>query len=98
MYGQMALNIITQCFFEGHNRHFVPEKLMVTGHSIMAHRAIAGVVDPGTGKTLTKYKDIIKSPTLHDTYVKAMCKELGRISQGYGSTMGTNCVKWMIHN
>lgn len=64
----------------------------------MTHQALSGVVDPETGKTLIKYTYIIKSPTLHNTYVKERCKELGQISQGYGFTMGTNCVKWMTRD
>ena len=59
------------------------------------HSALSGVIDPDSGITLTNYKKIIKRPALRKLYVEAMCKELGRLSQGYGETMGTNCVKWM---
>ena len=54
-----------------------------------------GVVDPTTKKTLTKYHKVIEVPELRETWMKAMCIELGRIAQGYKDTKGTNTVKFM---
>ena len=60
-----------------------------------------GVVHPVTNKTITKYKKLINDPILRDAWMKGMCKELGRISQGYGVegtddyTKGTNTVLFM---
>ena len=82
MYGQMALTALLQ-FTNSINKNFVPSKLVMDEPRCMHHRALAGVVDPDTRKTLTKYKDIIRRPSLKKLYIEAMCKELGRLSQGY---------------
>ena len=42
-----------------------------------------GVVHPVTKETITKYKKLISDPLLRDTWSKAMCKELGRLAQGF---------------
>ena len=42
-----------------------------------------------------KYKKLISNPILRDTWIKAMCRELGRILKGYGATPGTNRVQFM---
>ena len=54
-----------------------------------------GVVDPTTQKTLTKYHKVIEVPELRETWMTAMCIELGRIAQGYKDTKGTSTVKFM---
>ena len=36
-----------------------------------------GVVDPSTKKTLTKYHKVIEVPKLRETWMNAMCIELG---------------------
>ena len=53
----------------------------------------AGVVHPETKETITNYKKLINDPLLRETWLKAMCKELGNISQGFGEHKGTNTVK-----
>ena len=57
-----------------------------------------GVVHPITQETMTKYGAIIKVPELRDVWLKAMCKELGRIAQGWGDTKGTDTVRFMTHD
>ena len=54
-----------------------------------------GVVHPVTKETITKYKKLIDDPLLRDTWLEAMCKELGRLAQGYGDVKGTNTVRFM---
>jgi hypothetical protein len=55
-----------------------------------------GVVHPVTKETITKYKKLIDDPLMRDVWSKAMCKELGRLTQGFGEigstyhTEGTN--------
>ena len=54
-----------------------------------------GVVHPVSKETITKYKKLIADPILRDTWLEAMCKELGRLAQGYGDTKGTNTIRFM---
>ena len=58
-------------------------------------RVANGVVHPVSKETITKYKKIISDPILRDTWLEAMCKELGRLAQGYGDTKGTNTIRFM---
>ena len=48
------------------------------------------VVQPVTKETITKYKQLIADPLLRETWSKAMCKELGRLCQGFDKTEGTD--------
>ena len=41
-----------------------------------------GVVHPVTKETITKYKKLISDPVLRETWLEAVCKELGRLAQG----------------
>ena len=54
-----------------------------------------GVVHPVTKETITKYKQLIEDPLLRDTWSKAMCKELGRLCQGFGETEGTDTMRFL---
>ena len=54
-----------------------------------------GVVHPVTKETITKYKKLIEDPLLRDTWAKAMCKELGRLCQGFGETEGTDTMRFL---
>ena len=56
-----------------------------------------GVVHPVTKETITKYKKLIADPLLRDTWSKAMCKELGRLAQGFGETKGTDTIRFLDH-
>ena len=55
----------------------------------------SGVVHPVTKETITKYKKLIEDPLLRETWSKAMCKELGRLCQGFGETKGTNTMRFL---
>ncbi len=57
----------------------------------------AGVVHPETKETITSYNKLAKDPLLRKTWMKAMCKELGNIAQGYGQEKGTNTVRLLTH-
>ena len=52
-----------------------------------------GVVYPVTKETITKYKNLINDPLLQDNWIKGMCKELGRLAQGYGEKGTDDYVK-----
>ena len=54
-----------------------------------------GVVHPVTKETITKYKKLIEDPLLRETWAKAMCKELGRLCQGFGETEGTDTMRFL---
>ena len=54
-----------------------------------------GVVHPITQETITKYEKLAQDPIMQDTWKKAMCKELGRLAQGFGTTKGTDTVFFM---
>ena len=43
-----------------------------------------GVVHPVTKEMITRYKKLINDPLLRDDLMKGVCKELGRLAQGYG--------------
>ena len=40
---------------------------------------------------------MIEVPELHKVWLEAMCKELGRLAQGWGNTKGTDMIKFMTH-
>jgi len=54
-----------------------------------------GVVHPVTKETITKYEKLANDPVMKDVWTKAMCKELGRLAQGYGDKEGTNTIFFM---
>ena len=56
-----------------------------------------GVSHPETGENITSYRALLKIPSLRETWTKAMCKELGNLSQGFGKHKGTNTVKFLTH-
>ena len=56
-----------------------------------------GVVHPVTNETITKYEKLIAEPLLKEIWTKAMCKELGRLAQGYGDTEGTDTIRFLTH-
>ena len=56
-----------------------------------------GVVHPITNETITRYQKLINNPLLRDEWSEAMCKELGRLAQGYGETPCTNTIRFLTH-
>ena len=81
--------------------HFVPTAMMPTWQPYaqmptMAVEEVAnGVVHPITNETIKKYQKLVDEPILRDVWLKAMCKELGRLAQGYKDTKGTDTIKFM---
>ena len=55
------------------------------------------MVHPDTKETITIYNQIINDPVLRDVWLKAMCIEPGRLSNGYKYTKGTQTIKYMTH-
>ena len=53
------------------------------------------VVHPFTKETITKYKKFIDDPLMRVVCSKAMCKELGRLCQGFEDTSGTNTMRFL---
>jgi len=43
------------------------------------HEVANGVVHPTTKEKITKNQKLINEPLLRDVWMKAMCKELGRL-------------------
>jgi hypothetical protein len=57
-----------------------------------------GVVHPVTKETITKYEKLANDPLMQDVWTKAMCKELGRLAQGWDGNAGTDTIFFMSHN
>ena len=51
-----------------------------------------GVAHPITKESLTKYKKAIEVTELRETWIEAMFRELGRLSQRFGEIKGTDTV------
>ena len=56
------------------------------------------VVHPITKETITKYKKLANDPVTAKVWKNAFCHELGRLSQGYDTTKGTNTIRFMKHD
>ena len=77
---------------------YVPQKFNnspIFSSEIALDHVANGVVHPVTKETITKYEKLANDPLLSDVWCKAMCKELGRLAQGYDGTKGTNTVFFM---
>eukprot|EP00804_Cyclotella_cryptica_P024309 CCRYP_020871-RA/>CCRYP_020871-RA protein AED:0.34 eAED:0.32 QI:0/0/0/1/1/1/2/0/475 len=57
-----------------------------------------GVVHPITKETITKYEKLANDPILQTVWKKAMCKELGRLAQGWDGRRGTDTIFFMSHD
>ena len=62
------------------------KRTAISATSTALEEVANGVVHPVTEETITKYKKLIEDPLLRETWSKAMCKELGRLCQGFGDT------------
>ena len=74
------------------------EKLPLFSMPTDIEECVNGVVHPITKETLTKYQKVIEVPELREVWMRAMCIELGRLTQGFGSTAGTNTCVILDHN
>lgn len=66
------------------------------GSEVDLDKLCNGVVHPITKETITKYKKL-EDPMLRDDWIEAMCKELGRLAQGYNETAGTDTIRFLTH-
>ena len=57
----------------------------------------AGVTHPETGKTITSYRKWMQTPALKHVWEEAMCKELGKFSNGWNDTEGMQTVRFLTH-
>ena len=57
----------------------------------------AVVTHPETGETITSYKKLMQIPALKHIWEEAMCKELGKIPNGWKGIEGTQTVKVLTH-
>jgi len=78
------------------------DKKLTMNMNIYLKEVCNGVVNPITKETLTNYKKVIACPELREVWMKAMCKELGNIAQGYSdgeciNEKGTNTVRFLTH-
>ena len=53
------------------------------------------MVHPVTKETITNYKKLIDDPLMRDVWSKEMCKELGRICQGFEDTERTDTMRFL---
>eukprot|EP00804_Cyclotella_cryptica_P011478 CCRYP_016405-RA/>CCRYP_016405-RA protein AED:0.32 eAED:0.32 QI:0/0/0/1/0/0/3/0/516 len=58
------------------------------------------VIHPTTGKSISKYDELVYDPLLRETWTTAFGKEIGALAQGNNKTgaAGTNTILFMSHN
>ena len=81
---------------EHYTNQFTPYKMQQMCHTT-CEPVCNTVTHPVTGKSITNYKKLLTDPLLKTTWEEAMCKELGRLAQGYKKTEGTNTIHFMTH-
>ena len=54
-------------------------------------------MQPHPKEPITRYSQLISDPVLQDVWLKAMCIELGRLSNGYKDTKGTQTIHYMTY-
>ena len=55
------------------------------------------MVHPDTKETITRHSKLLNDPVLRVVWFKAMCIELGRLSNGYKDTKVTHTIHYMTH-
>ena len=73
-------------------KHWVSEKFMkdqANPDHIDQQEFYTVVTHPDTGETNTSYKKLMQIPALKHVWDEAMCKGLGKISNGWKDTDGT---------
>ena len=78
--------------------HDMKRIVKVNDTSLELEEVANGMVHPVTKETITKYKKLIDDPLMRLVWSKAMCKELGRLYQGFGYTEGTNTMRFLYIN
>ena len=84
----------------GAPKHWVPEKFMEERSKpdyVDPQEYCAGVTHTETGERITNYRKLMQIPALKHVWEEAMCKELGKISNGWKDTEGTQTVRFLIH-
>ena len=67
-----------------HIPHLLEEKGLTIDANVGLAKVCNGAVDPLMNETMTNYSMVINLPALCATcWLKAICKELGNIAQGY---------------
>ena len=83
-------------------KEWVPRNLQAQRHNPTEEPNLqdfcGGVTHPTTGETITHCKMLLKIPELKETWERAMCTELGKISEGYGDEKGTNTDKFLTRD
>ena len=80
--------------------HFTPQYLQdanMCNTPIPLEEVSNGVVNSHTKENITRHSQLISNPVLRDVWLKDMCIELGRISNGYKYTKGTQTIHCMTH-
>jgi hypothetical protein len=100
MFTNDALYHMVGNHIETYSSAYVPEELKNSiGHLNVQvpceEVAGAGVVNPDTGETVTKYEQLLKIPSMRKIWSAAMCKELGRLANGWKGEQGTETVEFM---
>ena len=90
---QQAINNLTT-IAQKHTSIFTPRGL-AKFQTLTYMPSCNAVVHPATGETITKYKKLLNDNVTKPVWEEAMCKELGRLAQGYEDTVGTSTVTFM---
>ena len=90
---QQAINSITR-MADNYAPQFTPRKLSKY-QTVTYLPTCNAVVHPVTGETITNYKKLLYDNVTKPVWEEAMCKELGRLAQGYEKTEGTSTVTFM---
>jgi hypothetical protein len=78
---------------------FIPNKFALQqSYNVPIEHYANAVVHPVTKKTITKYEKLANNPVTKEVWMKAFCKELGRLAQGYNGTKGTETNFFMTHD
>ena len=64
-------------------------------HAETIEEVANGVVHPITKEMNTKYQKLVDDPILREIWEMAMCVELGRLTQGFGDTKGTETMRFL---
>ena len=77
--------------------HFLEElKITVNNAPPLGPEEVANsIVHQVTKETITKYKKLIADPLLQETWSNTMCKELGRLCQGFEDTKGADTMQFL---
>ena len=81
-------------------KHWVPGKFMEERNKpdhVDPQEFCAGVTHPETGETISSYKKFTQILALKHVWEEAMCRELGKISNSWKDTEGTQTFRFSTH-